>query len=300
MLISIPRSSPIICIWYFMFRFGSASQPVCYAGLYVIPDYRDCLSAWHSMPFAMAPSCSDDAKRYQLYTEPQYLLPPFTDVINRYKPRSINQLPKIWRYSKLMRPFSPRDFTSKVLISRRCCNPLTKCFPDTCRIALMSYGRPNRSVMNPLWSTSWRTILDQVQILFACGSPPRGIDPSGGYMAFTSIRAQFHSNCYPFLESRCGCWLNSYNLRAKDHRADGSSVYILCILTVRGSSRPLYERWSADCSYYPYGSARWCEQFFLCITYQQHTTDPEYACGLCFPAGYHTLGSLIDGDASSW
>ena len=68
----------------------------------------------------------------------------------------------------------------------RCCYPLTKGFLDTCRLALMSYGRPDGSVVNALWGANWRAILDQMQQLFVCGSPRTEIGPSGGYMALTS------------------------------------------------------------------------------------------------------------------
>ena len=61
------------------------------------------------MPYAMTPSNDDDSRRYQLWAEPQYLLPPFAAVSNAFRPLPINQLPKIWRYSTfvlLVRPDS--------------------------------------------------------------------------------------------------------------------------------------------------------------------------------------------------
>lgn len=139
----------------FVLRFCSASQPVCSVGIYGIPNYKDCLSAWHSMPFALKPTSDYGSKRYELWSEPQYLLPPFTAIYNRYRPLPINQLPKIWRY-------------------------------NTCRLALLSYGRPTGSVVSSLWGGDWRTVLDQMQTLFVCGSPRIGAGPSGGYKPFIS------------------------------------------------------------------------------------------------------------------
>lgn len=55
------------------------------------------------MPFAQTPSADYDSKRYELWSEPQFLLPPFKAIHNRYRPLPINQLPKIWRYSTLIR-----------------------------------------------------------------------------------------------------------------------------------------------------------------------------------------------------
>lgn len=181
------HSWSFICIIVSMLRFCSASQPVCNVGIYGIPDYRDCLTAWNSIPFALEPLDNYGAKRYQLWSEPQYLLPPFKAVWNRYRPLPINQLPKIWRYSTLIRSFLPNHFTLKPLIGQCCCYSLTRGFSDTCRLALMSYGRPNGSVVNALWGANWRAILDQMQTLFECGKPRSGNGPSGGYIAFISM-----------------------------------------------------------------------------------------------------------------
>lgn len=59
------------------------------------------------MPFALKPADDDDSKRNELWSEPQYLLPPFTAVRNQHKPLPINQLPKIWRYSTSIQLFLP-------------------------------------------------------------------------------------------------------------------------------------------------------------------------------------------------
>ena len=87
----------------FVLRFCSAFQPVCSRDIYGVPNYQDCVSALESMPFALRPSTDYGSKRYELWSEPQYLRPPFAAVFNRYRPFPINQLPKIWRYGVSIR-----------------------------------------------------------------------------------------------------------------------------------------------------------------------------------------------------
>lgn len=186
MLLPLARPKSFIYVLVFVLRFCSASQPFCNLGIYGVPNYRDCVNAWHSIPFALKPTDDYDSKRFELWSEPQYLHPPFTAVTNRYRPLPINQLPKIWRYGTLLRLFPARKHTSKPLVGHCCCHPLTNSFSDTCRLALMSYGRRNGSIVNALWGASWRAILDQMQILFACGSPRTGSTPTGGYIPFIS------------------------------------------------------------------------------------------------------------------
>ena len=107
MLLPLLGSESVISILVFILRFCSASQPFCSAESFGVPNYRDCLSAWHLIPFAMEPSDNDDARRYELWSEPQFLLPAFSAVFNRYKPLPINQLPKIWSYSTSIGLFLP-------------------------------------------------------------------------------------------------------------------------------------------------------------------------------------------------
>ena len=193
MLLLLARPKSLIYVLVFVLRFCSASQPFCNLGIYGVPNYRDCVSAWRSIPFALKPTDDYDSKRFELWSEPQYLHPPFTAVRNRYKPLPINQLPKIWRYGTLLRLFPARKHTPKPLVGHRCCHPLTNSFSDTCRLALMSYGRRDGSIANALWGASWRAILDQMQILFACGSPRTGSTPTGGYIPFICAWYPFSS-----------------------------------------------------------------------------------------------------------
>lgn len=187
MLLPLPRLRSAVCVLVFVVCFCSASQPVCNKHLYGVPNYRDCLSAWNSMPFALEPSGDYKSRRYQLWSEPQYLEPAFGGVVNRFKPLPINQLPKVWRYSTSTLLFLRELGTLKPPVGHCRCCLLMKGFTDTCRLALMSEGRPNGSVVNALWAATWRAILDQMLVLFVCGSPRSGIAPSGGYMGFASV-----------------------------------------------------------------------------------------------------------------
>lgn len=93
---------PTSIFWfYFVSRRCLAFQPVCNVGIYGLPNHGDCITAFQQIPFALAPAAYS-AGASVLYSEPQFLRPPFTAVSNRYAPRPINQLPKIWRYSMLI------------------------------------------------------------------------------------------------------------------------------------------------------------------------------------------------------
>ena len=187
-------SRSVIYIVFFMLRFCSASQPLCNAGIYGIPSYRDCLSARHSMPFAVPAAGDRSSRRWELWAEPQFLRPPFSAINNRYRPLPINQLPKIWRYSTLITTFPLRVRTSKPReLAIASCHGLTRGFPDTCRLALMSHGRSGDLVTESLWTASWRVVQDQMQTLFLCASPRSGIGPSGGYKALISTWLLPHS-----------------------------------------------------------------------------------------------------------
>ena len=106
-----------ICIILCLLRSCSAFQPVCNARIYGIPNYRECLNAWHFMPYAQQPSAEHEAKSPELFSEPQYLQPPFTAVRNRYRPKPIVQLPKIWRYSKFGESSGPENALRSLLMA---------------------------------------------------------------------------------------------------------------------------------------------------------------------------------------
>lgn len=102
MLLSRIRSTSAIWILGLISGFCSAAQPVCWVNPYGIPVYSDCFKALLAMPFAQESEGSHSSEPYELFSEPQYLLPPFKRVYNAHIPRAINQLPKIWRYSMLI------------------------------------------------------------------------------------------------------------------------------------------------------------------------------------------------------
>jgi len=79
-----------------------ATQPDCNIEIYGVPNYADCVHAFSQIPYALHERSSYYARSYQLYAEPQYMHSPFGAVSNRYRPRPINQLPKIWRYGMLL------------------------------------------------------------------------------------------------------------------------------------------------------------------------------------------------------
>ncbi|KAM0805816.1 hypothetical protein BDR22DRAFT_187844 [Usnea florida] len=142
-----------ICIILCLLRSCCAFQPLCNAAIYGIPNYRDCLNAWHFMPYAQQPGAIPEAKSPELFSEPQYLLPPFTAIRNRYRPLPIVQVPKIWRY-------------------------------NGCRLALLSYGRNGQSVKTALFTSNWKEVLVQMQALLACGQT----SPSGGFVPLINLR----------------------------------------------------------------------------------------------------------------
>ena len=102
MLLSLLRSTSAIWILGLISGFCSAAQPVCLVNPYGVPVYSDCFKALLAMPFAQESEGSHNIEHFEVFSEPQYLLPRFKRVYNAYKPRAINQLPKIWRYSMLI------------------------------------------------------------------------------------------------------------------------------------------------------------------------------------------------------
>lgn len=100
-MVSACRLNRIICIISFMFCHCAAVGPSCSAAVFGVPPWNDCLAAFNKVPFAEDYETNRNANLTRLYSEPQYLRPPFGEVFNRYAPRAINQMPKIWQHSKL-------------------------------------------------------------------------------------------------------------------------------------------------------------------------------------------------------
>ena len=76
-----------------------AADPFCDGDVFGVPNYNDCVIAARKIPYATDSRRSPEASQYNLFSEPQYLLPPFSGVDNQYRPYPINQIPKIWRSS---------------------------------------------------------------------------------------------------------------------------------------------------------------------------------------------------------
>ena len=67
--------------------------PQCDKELYGSPKIEDCNQA-----FFWIPKSGSDTVSNQVFAEPQLLNPPFKAVKNRFAPRAIIQLPKIFKY----------------------------------------------------------------------------------------------------------------------------------------------------------------------------------------------------------
>ena len=78
-----------------------SSAAFCSEALFGTPNPVDCTMALHQMPFARNPSPGprSEARALRFFSEPQLLEPPFHDIINRYSPHDITQLPKIYKFS---------------------------------------------------------------------------------------------------------------------------------------------------------------------------------------------------------
>jgi len=165
----------LFCCIFSILHLSVTASPYCNIGIYGVPDYGDCMQAFSQIPYAQERPSQYDSNSFQLYAEPQYMVPPFCSVYNRYRPRPINQLPKIWRYG-MSSTFSLAHALWHWLI--------TSVLKDSCRVAFMSYGRNSGRTSNALFSTNWRSILDQFQPLFTCLNPQMGSRASGGYTPF--------------------------------------------------------------------------------------------------------------------
>ena len=76
-----------------------AADPLCDDVMFGVPNYSDCVIAASKIPYATDSRVGPQASQHNLFSEPQYLLPPFSGIENRYRPNPINQIPKIWRSS---------------------------------------------------------------------------------------------------------------------------------------------------------------------------------------------------------
>ena len=100
-MVSVCRLNLIIYILSFMFCHCAADWPLCSAAVFGVPPWIDCVAAFSKIPYAGSYKINVNAHLKRLYGEPQYLNQQFGAVINRYAPRAIIQIPKIWQHSKL-------------------------------------------------------------------------------------------------------------------------------------------------------------------------------------------------------
>ena len=105
----VPRCRLDLVIYVISLIFGhcAALGPLCSAAVFGAPPWDDCIAAFSRIPFAGNYITVPDAKFFQLFGEPQYFLPKFGPVTNRYAPRPINQIPKIWQFSRSFAPLGP-------------------------------------------------------------------------------------------------------------------------------------------------------------------------------------------------
>ena len=76
---------------------------ICDSETFGTPNPNDCAQAMFWIPYINAPaSQSPDAKALRVFSEPQYQDPPFKEIIKtqKYAPRGIEQVPKVWKYRK--------------------------------------------------------------------------------------------------------------------------------------------------------------------------------------------------------
>lgn len=106
-LVQIAALFLILCICQIV----DAASPVCNADVFGKPIAVECNAALDKLPFATAWDPDKTAPR--AFAEPQYATP-WGSVSNRYRPRKIVPLPRIWKHSTYrhdenddVRPFIP-------------------------------------------------------------------------------------------------------------------------------------------------------------------------------------------------
>ena len=95
----LPCPSPSILFIYSL-CFPLVRSLVCSEEIYGNPKIEDCERVLLEIPFARQSFSSRQSQYQHVFAEPQFLEPPFAQVINMYRPRAIIQLPKVWKSSK--------------------------------------------------------------------------------------------------------------------------------------------------------------------------------------------------------
>ena len=72
---------------------------VCNGDVYGTPSKWDCYVALDQIPYAFPPRPNPFSQWPRIFAEPQYMDPPFGQIVNVYRPSAIVQLPKIYTFS---------------------------------------------------------------------------------------------------------------------------------------------------------------------------------------------------------
>lgn len=88
-----------ICIC--LFRLSLVNSQLCNSAIYGTPNIQHCYEALRWVPYIRMMPSFPPAQQLRVFSEPQYLEPPFANLNNPYRPEGIIQLPKIYRHSKL-------------------------------------------------------------------------------------------------------------------------------------------------------------------------------------------------------
>lgn len=91
-------------LYFFSLYIPVAHSVSCSGVVYGTPKAEDCQQALLEIPFAREAPRRSQVLYPHIFAEPQFQEPPFREVINGYRPNSIIQLPKIWKYSKPQGP----------------------------------------------------------------------------------------------------------------------------------------------------------------------------------------------------
>lgn len=185
-MVSRCRLNLVIYLISFIFGRCATTEPFCSATVFGVPPWDDCIAAFSRIPFAGDYVTSRNADSFHLYSEPQYLSPPFRQVYNRYQPRPIIQIPKIWQFNR-------------------------------CRVALISYtDGPDRGV-NPLFGASWKQILIRLELVKQCIRPVEGGTAAGGWIPFTSqVTTETAAALYMYsVDSPFVNYVNSYMITGR-------------------------------------------------------------------------------------
>lgn len=87
-----------ICIG--MLRLTLVDSQSCNSAIYGTPNILDCYEALGWIPFSRMQPSYPPSLQLRVFSEPQYLPPPFASLNNPYRPEAIIQLPKIGRHSE--------------------------------------------------------------------------------------------------------------------------------------------------------------------------------------------------------